>query len=193
MYRPFLVTLDEQVKNLEQGKFDEFSQYVVVRQMNKLLKTSSRESAEAFAKKFIGSLPDFAILYKLFELDLKSGNLTGALEYAQAVFDRNIPDNAGYVSLLMETANLLSMKKGEASVLAMKICERLLDAEMDGSFDRHLVGIARRIFQNNTGIHPSERMKNLFEKVDKELAAEAEAERKRLEEKKEGREKKVAK
>lgn len=72
---------------LGKGKFDKYSQYVVVRQMNKLMKTYSRSEAEAFAKRFIGNLPDDAILFKFFEMRLKDGNLPDALKYANMILN----------------------------------------------------------------------------------------------------------
>lgn len=184
MYRPFLVSLEEQVESLEKGKFDKYSQYVVVRQMNKLMKTSSRSEAEAFAKRFIGNLPDDAILFKFFEMRLKDGNLPDALKYANMIFERDISEDASRISIFMGAACLLSFRKGEAAVLGMKFCERLLDADMDSDFGRHIAASARRISQINPGILPSERMKNLFEKVDRQIAEEKAAAEKRAAEKK---------
>ena len=66
----------------------------------------------------------------------------------------------------------------------MKFCERLLDADMDSDFGRHIAASARRISQINPGILPSERMKNLFEKVDRQIAEEKAAAEKRAAEKK---------
>lgn len=168
------------MESLEKGKFDKYSQYVVVRQMNKLMKTSSRSEAEAFAKRFIGNLPDDAILFKFFEMRLKDGNLPDALKYANMIFERDISEDASRISIFMGTACLLSFRKGEAAVLGMKFCERLLDADMDSDFGRHIAASARRISQINPGILPSERMKNLFEKVDRQIAEEKAAAEKGL-------------
>ena len=183
LYRPFLVTFEEQLENLEKGDYDEYSQYVVVRNMNRLLSDDKQPQACAYAKRFVGNMPDMAILFRLFEIAVKNNDTAAKLEYAESMLSKINLDDAGNISVLMALASKLSTQGQEESLLAMRICESLMPAQLNKTFYRYLANTAKNIIKRNSDIRPSDNMRNLIEKVDAEIAAEVEAAKKKAEEK----------
>ncbi len=106
LYEPFKVDLKSQLEAIEKGEVDEFSQYVVLREMNRMLAEGLKvPDTVGFAEKYVGSMPDEAILLRLI-LDCRQ-DPGKAEKYSGLLLSRDIYSSAGLCGIAFELARFL--------------------------------------------------------------------------------------
>ncbi len=101
LYNPFKKNLDAQLKDIEVGKIDNLSQYVIIRKANLIEKQSGKTSSLNFLRKYIGKIPDIALIWKIAQL---SDSGAEKLKLASALFYREFYKDINYVGLAFEVA-----------------------------------------------------------------------------------------
>ena len=84
LFMPFTVSLDEQIKRIDEGNVDALSQYSVIRKMNLLNFGEGADVALAFGQKYVGKLgEDFALNWKLSQCHQAAGRNEDAIKFAK--------------------------------------------------------------------------------------------------------------
>ncbi len=175
MYSPFKVSLEEQLKRIDAGASDDYSQYVIVRMMNRINGVSGAKDAVEFGRKYLGKFQDYAILWKMFELD---ENAAAREECARTLFERRIWEVADFYGLAMQLADYFEKDGGDAQS-AMEIYDSLLAYPKNDAFERFIVARAESLAKAKSLGLPSnaEIMKKKIAARDAELRAKKEAEK----------------
>ena len=126
LYRPFKLSLDEQLAAIARGDVDEFSQYAVIRKMNLLKAKNGVESAEQYGEKFLGKMPDDAILWKLVCMARDRGENLRAMEFAAELAERNLTKNPQFRGIAAELAGFLETGKRMRRERALEIYSEIL-------------------------------------------------------------------
>ena len=175
MYSPFKVSLEEQLKRIDAGASDDYSQYVIVRMMNRINGVSGAKDAVEFGRKYLGKFQDYAILWKMFELD---ENAAAREECARTLFERRIWEVADFYGLAMQLADYFEKDGGDAQS-AMEIYDSLLAYPKNDAFERFIVARAESLARAKSLGLPSnaEIMKKKIAARDAEVRAKKEAEK----------------
>lgn len=175
MYSPFKVSLEEQLKRIDAGASDDYSQYVIVRMMNRINGVSGAKDAVEFGRKYLGKFQDYAILWKMFELD---ENAAAREECARTLFERRIWEVADFYGLAMQLADYFEKDGGDAQS-AMEIYDSLLAYPKNDAFERFIVARAESLAKAKSLGLPSnaEIMKKKIAARDAEVRAKKEAEK----------------
>lgn len=175
MYSPFKVSLEEQLKRIDAGASDDYSQYVIVRMMNRINGVSGAKDAVEFGRKYLGKFQDYAILWKIFELD---ENAAAREECARTLFERRIWEVADFYGLAMQLADYFEKDGGDAQS-AMEIYDSLLAYPKNDAFERFIVARAESLAKAKSLGLPSnaEIMKKKIAARDAEVRAKKEAEK----------------
>ena len=173
MYSPFKVSLEEQLKRIDAGASDDYSQYVIVRMMNRINGVSGAKDAVEFGRKYLGKFQDYAILWKMFELD---ENAAAREECARTLFERRIWEVADFYGLAMQLADYFEKDGGDAQS-AMEIYDSLLAYPKNDAFERFIVARAESLAKAKSLGLPSnaEIMKKKIAARDAEVRAKKEA------------------
>lgn len=144
LFRPNLKPLDAQIADIENGFVrDRLAQYAVLRKMNEMEKTQPRSKAFEFGKKFVGKIPDTALLFRLAKMKFFEGNTDAAAELATAAenSDAGFCSSPEYMGLAFETAQLLA-DCGHTQK-AMSIMEKLQNSSCGTEFSKTVVERAK--------------------------------------------------
>ncbi|WOO42125.1 TIGR03790 family protein [Rubellicoccus peritrichatus] len=95
LYQPFKVSLESQLESLDVT--DDLSQYVVIREMNRLRLQEGKNLAFAYGKKEFHSAPGLALGFELAKLSSEDGDNAEAVKFLSmaAVVPRYSPDQQG--------------------------------------------------------------------------------------------------
>jgi uncharacterized protein (TIGR03790 family) len=129
LYRPFKVSLAEQ---LESSKGSTFSAYASIREINRMLAEEGSESAISYARSKFISQPSLALAYRLAQLYTSEAKDREAVEVLKIIrfITRFSPDD---FVLLQKIANFLhKLDEGE---MAFNIYKKLLE---EGDLDKQL-------------------------------------------------------
>ena len=176
MYTPFKVSLEEQMKNIDEGKTDEYSQYAVIRMMNKMaVQNRDMKGAVALGMEYLEKIPNSALIWKLHELSedaaIKKGlalRLAGAKPWKDPM----------YYGLTMKLIDYLSLSDDKAlHQKAMDIYGELLAEPKQDAFERFLLSMAKGLAKwRSIELPPSAvKMENEIAKRDAEAAAKSAA------------------
>lgn len=179
LYNPFAVSLDEQMKQIEQGNVDNLSQYVVLRQSNKMKADGiSQKECDEFVKKYIGKIPDVALVWRLIESAVESKNNEIVQKYLLELHARKIWTDLQYVGLSMQMASLC--EKIKMYELGMDIYNKLGELGLSKNFMKTLVRDALKL-SKKSGIVMSDKfieLKKVFDAEDAEAKRIAEEKKK---------------
>ena len=189
LYRPFAVSLEEQMRRIEKGEIDSLSQYVILRQVNKF-KREGKSEAECieFVKKYVGKMPDTALIWRIIESSVVDKNNAEVSKYALILHSRKIWRDVQFMGLSMEFADVCG--KIGMPELAMDIYNKLGEMKISKNFLRSIVICAEGL-SRKSGISLSDKFVELKKTYDIEDAKKkAEAEKKKAEQEKKKKNKK---
>jgi len=136
LYLPYRVPLDEQIKILESGKADEYSQYAIIRQMNILVADGKTAEARKLGESWVGRIPDIAILWWLLCEARATGNSSLALQYADMM--AGIPPSSEYLGLYVELSDFYGASR-ESAPKALAVMRSLRAITRDEYFQKMLI------------------------------------------------------
>jgi uncharacterized protein (TIGR03790 family) len=121
LYRPFKVSLAEQIENSQDERF---GIYASIREINRLLSEEGRAAAISFGRKQFVSHPSLALAYRLAQLYVADGKSSEAVEVLRILryISKFEPDE---FVLVQKIANLLN-QQGE-SELAFSLYQNILE------------------------------------------------------------------
>ncbi|MBQ6534603.1 MAG: TIGR03790 family protein, partial [Opitutales bacterium] len=190
LYKPFAVSLEKQLERIDAGQIDGLSQYSVLREMNRRRAAGESPAKLAdFAEKYIGKIPDAALVWRLVSEREAAGESGAALERALDLYSRAVWESAEFAGLSMELAGYLQ-KRGKSRE-AMGVYEGAAKTAR-GALLKFAVRRAEGL-SKASGVQLSEKFVSLKKKFDAEDAAAREkAAREKAEREKKAAEKEAA-
>jgi uncharacterized protein (TIGR03790 family) len=128
LYRPFKLSLDEQLALIDQQPFD-YAQYVVIRKMNLLIRDGLYDEASELGIRYFNKISGFALLFTIGKCQFSMGSPESALE-TFGLIDYFIPFKTENITIAYEMAQYLESMNAESQ--ALKIYIQLLNhTQMD--------------------------------------------------------------
>lgn len=140
MFKPFKTDLKKQMENIDAGEIDELSQYSVIRMVNSISKKGGARAAFDYASKYVGKMPDAALLWKLAQLAAADKNTSASEQLARDALSRDIYSKVSYRGLAFEICAYLIPLSQQSRAAARGSLERLAGLSEDGEY---LVAVAR--------------------------------------------------
>lgn len=140
MFKPFKTDLKKQMENIDAGEIDELSQYSVIRMINSISKKSGARAAFDYASKYVGKMPDAALLWKLAQLAAADKNTSASEQLARDALSRDIYSKVSDRGLAFEICAYLIPLSQQSRAAARGSLERLAGLSEDGEY---LVAVAR--------------------------------------------------
>lgn len=140
MFKPFKTDLKKQMKNIDAGEIDELSQYSVIRMVNSISKKGGARAAFDYASKYVGKMPDAALLWKLAQLAAADKNTSASEQLARDALSRDIYSKVSDRGLAFEICAYLIPLSQQSRAAARGSLERLAGLSEDGEY---LVAVAR--------------------------------------------------
>lgn len=140
MFKPFKTDLKKQMENIDAGEIDELSQYSVIRMVNSISKKGGARAAFDYASKYVGKMPDAALLWKLAQLAAADKNTSASEQLARDVLSRDIYSKVSDRGLAFEICAYLIPLSQQSRAAARGSLERLAGLSEDGEY---LVAVAR--------------------------------------------------
>lgn len=140
MFKPFKTDLKKQMENIDAGEIDELSQYSVIRMVNSISKKGGARAAFNYASKYVGKMPDAALLWKLAQLAAADKNTSASEQLARDALSRDIYSKVSDRGLAFEICAYLIPLSQQSRVAARGSLERLAGLSEDGEY---LVAVAR--------------------------------------------------
>lgn len=140
MFKPFKTDLKKQMENIDAGEIDELSQYSVIRMVNSISKKSGARAAFDYASKYVGKMPDAALLWKLSQLAAADKNTSASEQLARDALSRDIYSKVSDRGLAFEICAYLIPLSQQSRAAARGSLERLAGLSEDGEY---LVAVAR--------------------------------------------------
>lgn len=140
MFKPFKTDLKKQMENIDAGEIDELSQYSVIRMVNSISKKGGARAAFDYASKYVGKMPDAALLWKLAQLAAADKNTSASEQLARDALSRDIYSKVSDRGLAFEICAYLIPLSQQSRAAAHGSLERLAGLSEDGEY---LVAVAR--------------------------------------------------
>lgn len=140
MFKPFKTDLKKQMENIGAGEIDELSQYSVIRMVNSISKKGGARAAFDYASKYVGKMPDAALLWKLAQLAAADKNTSASEQLARDALSRDIYSKVSDRGLAFEICAYLIPLSQQSRAVARGSLERLAGLSEDGEY---LVAVAR--------------------------------------------------
>lgn len=140
MFKPFKTDLKKQMENIDAGEIDELSQYSVIRMVNSISKKGGARAAFDYASKYVGKMPDAALLWKLAQLAAADKNTSASEQLARDALSRDIYSKVSHRGLAFEICAYLIPLSQQSRAAARGSLERLAGLSEDGEY---LVAVAR--------------------------------------------------
>lgn len=140
MFKPFKTDLKKQMENIDAGEIDELSQYSVIRMVNSISKKGGARAAFDYASKYVGKMPDAALLWKLAQLAAADKNTSASEQLARDALSRDIYSKVSDRGLAFEICAYLIPLSQQSRAAARGSLERLAGLSED---DEYLVAVAR--------------------------------------------------
>lgn len=140
MFKPFKTDLKKQMENIDAGEIDELSQYSVIRMVNSISKKGGARAAFDYASKYVGKMPDAALLWKLAQLAAVDKNTSASEQLARDALSRDIYSKVSDRGLAFEICAYLIPLSQQSRAAARGSLERLAGLSEDGEY---LVAVAR--------------------------------------------------
>lgn len=140
MFKPFKTDLKKQMENIDAGEIDELSQYSVIRMVNSISKKGGARAAFDYASKYVGKMPDAALLWKLAQLAAADKNASASEQLARDALSRDIYSKVSDRGLAFEICAYLIPLSQQSRAAARGSLERLAGLSEDGEY---LVAVAR--------------------------------------------------
>lgn len=180
LYEPFKVGLEAQLAAVDAGEVDSLSQYAVLRMMNKMLADGAKSAeVSAFGEKYVGRMPDDALLFRLAADFAAAGEGGKSKKYADILLLRDFCKRADMRGLAFELAEFLSANSRADE--AMKLYLRLLDSGIS-SYGRRAVVRSAEALAAKCGLPVPARIESYskqFAKADAEHKKRTEANKKK--------------
>lgn len=140
MFKPFKTDLKKQMENIDAGEIDELAQYSVIRMVNSISKKGGARAAFDYASKYVGKMPDAALLWKLAQLAAADKNTSASEQLARDALSRDIYSKVSDRGLAFEICAYLIPLSQQSRAAARGSLERLAGLSEDGEY---LVAVAR--------------------------------------------------
>ena len=140
MFKPFKTDLKKQMENIDAGEIDELSQYSVIRMVNSISKKGGARAAFDYASKYVGKMPDAALLWKLAQLAAADKNTSASEQLARDALSRDIYSKVSDRGLAFEICAYLIPLSQQSRAAVRGSLERLAGLSEDGEY---LVAVAR--------------------------------------------------
>ena len=140
MFKPFKTDLKKQMENIDAGEIDELSQYSVIRMVNSISKKGGARAAFDYASKYVGKMPDAALLWKLAQLAAADKNTSASEQLARDALSRDIYSKVSDRGLALEICSYLIPLSQSSREAARGSLERLAGLSEDGEY---LVAVAK--------------------------------------------------
>lgn len=140
MFKPFKTDLKKQMENIDAGEIDELSQYSVIRMVNSISKKGGARAAFDYASKYVGKMPDAALLWKLAQLAAADKNTSASEQLARDALSRDIYSKVSDRGLAFEICAYLIPLSQQSRAAARGSLERLAGLSEGGEY---LVAVAR--------------------------------------------------
>lgn len=140
MFKPFKTDLKKQMENIDAGEIDDLSQYSVIRMVNSISKKGGARAAFDYASKYVGKMPDAALLWKLAQLAAADKNTSASEQLARDALSRDIYSKVSDRGLAFEICAYLIPLSQQSRAAARGSLERLAGLSEDGEY---LVAVAR--------------------------------------------------
>ena len=140
MFKPFKTDLKKQMENIDAGEIDELSQYSVIRMVNSISKKGGARAAFDYASKYVGKMPDAALLWKLAQLAAADKNTSASEQLARDALSRDIYSKVSDRGLAFEICAYLIPLSQQSRAAARGSLERLAGLSEDGEY---LVAVAK--------------------------------------------------
>lgn len=118
LFKPFKTGLDAQMRAIDSGSADALSQYSVIRVMNRIAREKGAAAAFDFGSKYVGKIPDGALLWKLSQAAAAEGNSAESVRLASGALGRDLYSEASNRGLAMEICRYLIPRGGAQSAKA---------------------------------------------------------------------------
>ncbi len=127
LFMPFKYTFENQLADIDKGKLDELSEYVVIRKMNLIESEKGVGQALDFGKTYLEKLPEnTALLWKFSQLYEKANDTENAKKFAKESLEKSYKQYEKY-GLAFEILSYLDAKDGADSNL--KYYYAIIDAQ----------------------------------------------------------------
>lgn len=111
LFSPFKFDLNAQLADIDSGKIDELSQYVIIRKMNLIAQKEGLESALSFGKPYLARLEkNYALLWKLSQISSELKDSQNSLSYAKKslqILEGEFENNFALAGLMFEILEFL--------------------------------------------------------------------------------------
>lgn len=144
MYMPFKVSLEEQIKNIDSGRIDLYSQYAVIRMMNKMImENRDAKGAAAFGREYLGKIPSQALIWKLIGL---SDDKAEKDRLALRLFEEKPWTDPMFFGLCIRLTEYFLLTTDRAMhKKVMDIYDGMLASPTNDSFERYIMSRARAL------------------------------------------------
>ncbi len=157
LYNPLKKSLDEQLKNLSN---DDFSQYSVIRKANLIEREFGSDKARVYLASFVGKIPDNAIKWKIYEL---SKNNAEKIVYAQSVAE---DISVNYLGLAFEACTFLE-KNGKWDIV-FDTYEKIFHKYISNEKLLRFVALKAQVASRHCSRELSPLIKIVLEKIEEE-------------------------
>lgn len=141
LFRPFKTGLDVQMRAIDSGSADALSQYSVIRMMNGIAREKGGAAAFDFGSKYVGKIPDGALLWKLSQIAAAEGNSAESVRLASDALGRDLYSEPSNRGLAMEICRYLIPRGGAQAAKAA--LERLAELSDSGEYADAVASLAR--------------------------------------------------
>lgn len=176
LYSPMKHDLNEQMRDLQNGKSDELSQYTVTRAMNIIARKKGTPAAVELGRHFENKVkPNYAITFKLAKIFKDNSDKTNALTYAKKTASQKLAETAVTRGLCYETAKMLA-ELGDGKT-AMELCDELAQNKHQAC-PRLLIKVAKEIeLKTNVKLTPNlKKIESYLKNLDERERAKKEKE-----------------
>lgn len=127
LYRPFAVSLEEQMERIESGGIEPLDDYVIIRKMNLLVQEDRDSEALALGARYFARLPTPALGMRVAQLEFKGGDYAKALDVVESLARRKtFPASEAAVGV--ELADLVARRGGSrGQEIAFELWRTLLN------------------------------------------------------------------
>ena len=145
LFKPFKTGLGEQMRAIDSGSVDPLSQYSIIRMMNGIEREKGAGAAFDFGSKYVGKMPDGALLWKLSQIAAAQGNAGESVRLASAALGRDLYSEVSNRGLAMEICRRLIPVGGGARAAAKVALERIAGLSDSGEYVDAVASVAREL------------------------------------------------
>ncbi len=166
LYRPFKISLQEQVSRLKNEQADELQSYVVLRQLNTLVAKGSRETALTWAKKEYIRHPSLALAYRLgIEAETDNNTLSAKNFFSVASVRKNYSTGERYLLKLMADGSMRTNDSRSAlAVYSSLLASKTIPSDLRKQLLEQGIAFAKENNEHTLFVKWTEELKSITEK-----------------------------